>query len=255
MRNGLPQEHQELSKHSHVCQFFAGFYHDMDYKQLQQRLPLLWFDRLLRRFGPLLPLPVVALRAASDLVMLHSEQHQLSGLQSGRLQGHYTETAVIYVGLTVVRLLVYFLHCAGMSCSSFPAVILSCCILSPYGCVELPQMCSNPSMRIVCRTCFKSWCRQLHCWRRGVLAAIEDRGGVSCAHPTHVRPHFLGSFGGGHPVSRDCAAACERAFAEEASACPAAGHIRWAAPACLLSMYISGQTTSFLGPQWRPSCQ
>ena len=25
--------------------------------------------------------------------------------------------------------------------------------------------------------------------------------------------------------------------------------------ACGLSMYISGRTTSFLGPQWRPSCQ
>ena len=111
----------------------------MDYKQLQQRLPLLWFDRLLRRFGPLLPLPVVALRAASDVVMLHSEQHQLSGLQSGRLQGHYTETAVIYIGLSMVRLLVYFLHCAGVSCSSFPAVIFSYCILSPYNCVQLPQ--------------------------------------------------------------------------------------------------------------------
>ncbi len=102
---------------SHVSGFPAESYHDMDYKQLQQRLPLLWFDRMLRRFGPLLPLPVVALRAASDLVMLHSEQHQLSGLQSGRLQGHFAETAVIYVGLSMVRLLVYFLHCAGVSAS------------------------------------------------------------------------------------------------------------------------------------------
>ena len=139
LKNRLPQEHQELSKHSHVCQFFAESYHDMDNKQLQQRLPLLWFDRLLRRFGPLLPLPLVALRAASDLVMLYSEQHQLSGLQSGRLQGHYTETAVIYIGLTMVRLLVYFLHCAGVSCISFFGITIPCCILSPYGCVQLPQ--------------------------------------------------------------------------------------------------------------------
>ena len=86
----------------------------MDSKALQQRLPLLWFDRLLRRLGPLLPLPVVALRLASDLFVLRREQHQLTGLQSGRLQGHYTETAVVYLGVSAVRLVVYFLHCAGM---------------------------------------------------------------------------------------------------------------------------------------------
>ena len=85
----------------------------MDPKALQRRLPLLWFDRLLRRFGPFLPLPVVALRLASDLVMLRGEQHRLAGLQSGRLQGHYTETAVVYLGVSVMRVLVYFLHCAG----------------------------------------------------------------------------------------------------------------------------------------------
>ena len=41
------------------------------------------------------PLPVVALRLASDVLVLRGEQHQLAGLQSGRLQGHYTETAVV----------------------------------------------------------------------------------------------------------------------------------------------------------------
>ena len=85
----------------------------MDSKALQQRLPLLWFDRLLRKFGPLLPLPVVALRLASDLVLLRGEEQRLTGLQSGRLQGHYTEAAVVYLGVSVMRLLVYFLHCAG----------------------------------------------------------------------------------------------------------------------------------------------
>ena len=87
----------------------------MDSKALQQRLPLLWFDRALRRLGPLLPLPVVALRLASDVLVLRGEQHQLAGLQSGRLQGHYTETAVVYVGVSAVRLAVYFLHCAGLT--------------------------------------------------------------------------------------------------------------------------------------------
>ena len=86
----------------------------MDSKALQQRLPLLWFDRLLRRLGPLLPLPVIALRLASDLLVLRGEQHQLAGLQSGRLRGHYTETAVVYLGVSAVRLVVYFLHCAGV---------------------------------------------------------------------------------------------------------------------------------------------
>ena len=85
----------------------------MDSKALQQRLPLLWFDRLLRRLGPVLPLPVVALRLASDLLVLRREQHQLAGLQGGRLRAHFTETAVVYVGVSAVRLAVYFLHCAG----------------------------------------------------------------------------------------------------------------------------------------------
>ena len=31
-------------------------------------LPLLWFDRLLRHYGALLPLPILALRAASVLL-------------------------------------------------------------------------------------------------------------------------------------------------------------------------------------------
>lgn len=93
----------------------AESYHVVDPKVLRQRLPLLWFDRLLRHAGPFLPLPVVALRLASDLLMLRGEQHQLSGLQSRRLRGHYTEAAAIYVGMTAVRLVVYFLHCAGGS--------------------------------------------------------------------------------------------------------------------------------------------
>ena len=93
----------------------AESFHAMDFKALQQRLPLLWFDRLLRKFGPLLPLPVVALRLASDLVLLRGEEQRLTGLQSGRLQGHYTETAVVYLGVSVMRVLVYFLHCAGES--------------------------------------------------------------------------------------------------------------------------------------------
>ena len=97
----------------------------MDSKALQQRLPLLWFDRALRRLGPLLPLPVVALRLASDVLVLRGEQHQLAGLQSGRLRGHYAETAVVYVGVSAVRLAVYFLHCAGVppSHAHVPAMI------------------------------------------------------------------------------------------------------------------------------------
>ena len=35
-------------------------------KALRQRLPLLWFDRFLRTWGPLLPLPLVALRLAAS---------------------------------------------------------------------------------------------------------------------------------------------------------------------------------------------
>lgn len=85
----------------------------METKTLQARLPLLWFDRLLRRYGPLLPLPIFAIRLAVDIAAVLSSGHNLQSPQGSRLRHHLAEAAVVYVGVTAVRLFVYGLHCAG----------------------------------------------------------------------------------------------------------------------------------------------
>ena len=41
---------------------------------VRARLPLLWFDRALRVYGPLLPLPILALRLASHWADLPSSE-------------------------------------------------------------------------------------------------------------------------------------------------------------------------------------
>ncbi|CAL8465031.1 g4566 [Coccomyxa elongata] len=89
-------------------------HHGMETKTLQARLPLLWFDRLLRRHGPLLPLPVFAIRLAVDIAAVLSNGHNLQSPQGNRLRHHLAEAAVVYVGVTAVRLFVYGLHCAGV---------------------------------------------------------------------------------------------------------------------------------------------
>lgn len=91
----------------------AEVHHGMDTKTLQARLPLLWFDRLLRRHGPLLPLPVFAIRLAVDIASVLSHGHNLQSPQGNRLRHHLAEAAVVYAGVTAVRLFVYGLHCAG----------------------------------------------------------------------------------------------------------------------------------------------
>ncbi len=85
----------------------------METKTLQARLPLLWFDRLLRHHGPLLPLPVFVIRIAVDIAAIMSNGHDLRSPQGARLRHHLAEAAVVYVGITAVRLFVYGLHCAG----------------------------------------------------------------------------------------------------------------------------------------------
>lgn len=46
-------------------------------KALRARLPLLWFDRLLRTWGPLLPLPLIVLRLAASYAHLASASRQV----------------------------------------------------------------------------------------------------------------------------------------------------------------------------------
>ena len=97
---------------------YAEVYHSMETKALKARLPLLWFDRFLRRHGPLLPLPIFAIRLATDVSALLSSGQGLDSPQGGHLRHHLAEAGVVYVGITLVRIFVYGLHCAGGPCSA-----------------------------------------------------------------------------------------------------------------------------------------
>ncbi len=81
---------------------------------LKARLPLLWFDRLLRRWGPLLPAPVLAVRLAADVAALLASGQALSSPAGSRLRHHLAETTVVYFGIIVLRAVVYGLHYAGV---------------------------------------------------------------------------------------------------------------------------------------------
>ena len=86
-------------------------------------LPLLWFDRLLRRYGALLPAPILALRAASVLLTPGAQERVANGSAAVGSAGEpaawlwrrreFGEALVVYAGVTVVRWWVYGLHQAG----------------------------------------------------------------------------------------------------------------------------------------------
>ena len=86
-------------------------------------LPLLWFDRLLRRYGALLPAPILALRAASVLLTPGAQERVANGSAAAGSAGEpaawlwrrreFGEALVVYAGVTVVRWWVYGLHQAG----------------------------------------------------------------------------------------------------------------------------------------------
>ena len=95
-------------------------------------LPLLWFDRLLRHYGALLPLPILALRAAAVLLTpgarahgAHARAHGGANPSAGAgaaagdpaswlwQRREFGEALVVYAGITVVRWSVYGLHQAG----------------------------------------------------------------------------------------------------------------------------------------------
>ena len=86
-------------------------------------LPLLWFDRLLRYYGALLPAPILALRAASVLLTPGAQERVANGSASTTSAGEpaawlwrrreFGEALVVYGGVTVVRWWVYGLHQAG----------------------------------------------------------------------------------------------------------------------------------------------
>ncbi len=100
-------------------------------------LPLLWFDRLLRHYGALLPLPILALRAASVLLSPGARVRAIAGPPAGRArdatsgaggataaagdpaawlwrQREFGEAVVVYAGVTATRWVVYGLHQAGV---------------------------------------------------------------------------------------------------------------------------------------------
>lgn len=86
-------------------------------------LPLLWFDRLLRYYGALLPVPILALRAASVLLTPAAQERVANGSAAAGPAGEpaawlwrrreFGEAVMVYMGVTVVRWWVYGLHQAG----------------------------------------------------------------------------------------------------------------------------------------------
>ncbi len=72
---------------------------------MKGRLPLMWFDFMLRHIGALLPLPVLFVRAASNL---------MGGVtRTVRGYHHFVEVTAVYAGLSLVRVLVYITHRNG----------------------------------------------------------------------------------------------------------------------------------------------
>ena len=93
-------------------------------------LPLLWFDQLLRRYGALLPAPILALRAAAVLLTPGARARVSHGGASTDTAGEpaawlwhrreFGEALVVYAGITVVRWWVYGLHQAGKPHAAAP---------------------------------------------------------------------------------------------------------------------------------------
>ena len=84
------------------------------------KLPLLWFDGLLRKAGPLLPLPLLLSRAAVT-------RGGGSGGGGGRPAAHFIHVAFVYLAAAAARLAVYLPHRAGLlgKVASFPSAVLA----------------------------------------------------------------------------------------------------------------------------------
>lgn len=107
----------------------------MDHKALKAQLPLLWFDRVLRRYGPLLPLPVFVVRVIADLAFASSSRGAVGDAarsEQAHLQRHFIEAGLVYLGVTFTRILIYGLHVAGTAAPSSFICISSqswCCVV------------------------------------------------------------------------------------------------------------------------------
>ena len=74
---------------------------------------LVWFDRVLRTYGPIFPFMFLATR------------YKLSSLAPDILafdDQPWVEQIVVYIGVTVVRLLIYFIHRIGKLTSYMYAI-------------------------------------------------------------------------------------------------------------------------------------
>lgn len=74
------------------------------------KLPLLWFDGVLRKAGPLLPVPLLLSRAAVS----HSPPFGGSDGRRPRPAAHFVHVAAVYAAAAAARLAVYLPHRAGV---------------------------------------------------------------------------------------------------------------------------------------------
>ncbi|GMH40561.1 hypothetical protein BSKO_08465 [Bryopsis sp. KO-2023] len=66
-------------------------------------LPLKWYDNLVRRIGPLLPLLVVGVRLIALMCPIQRWSQSTSKPSA-------TEIGLVYIGITILRVLIYLLH-------------------------------------------------------------------------------------------------------------------------------------------------
>lgn len=85
------------------------------------KLPLLWFDGVLRKVGPLLPLPLLLSRAAV------AGGGRGSSLAGSRPAAHFVHVAAVYAAAAAARLAVYLPHKAGFlgRLAAFPSTVLA----------------------------------------------------------------------------------------------------------------------------------
>ena len=66
---------------------------------------MVWFDQLLRRYGALIPLIPFLIRWWAAAVAAPAPNM--------RPASHFSEAGTLYVGLSVARFMIYFLHVSG----------------------------------------------------------------------------------------------------------------------------------------------
>lgn len=95
------------------------------------KLPLLWFDAVLRRAGPLLPVPLLLSRAAVSHAPLFGGSGASAGAGSAgrglRPAAHFVHVAAVYAAAAAARLAVYLPHRTGVlgRVVAFPSELFS----------------------------------------------------------------------------------------------------------------------------------